>query len=423
MKTVTSTNISYFNFPTSRAFWLPLLGTIVEYYDYALYGFTAALISQFYFPAADPTVSLLKTYIVFALGAFAKPIGSLIFGWVGDRFGRKIALRWTMLGIFIPTTLMGILPTYQDWGVTATVILIFCRLFQGIFLSGEFDGTRIMLYESFLKDRPTLINCMVGMTAYLGIFLASYAVSLTSQLTMAGAWRIPFLIGGILGGGIFILRHFLQESVDYLHYQKQSLDQKKDVRINKKAFVGTILLCGGVGGLYQLFFVYISSFFSNSLGLFSLYEMQNFIPFMIFIHIIGQIGAAWMSDHWCPKKVIILGLGITVPFIFILGLQLFQGKVSLALLILIAISLSFVFTPGFTLIIASVGVGARYRFVSLGHSLGSVLFSGCAPAISLFLWQWTGFDFVIAIHALALCLCVGVSMRLLTAQPRHEVTA
>lgn len=414
MKTIASTNTSYFNFPKTSAFWLPLLGTVVEYYDYALYGFTAALLSQFYFPAADPTVSLLKTYIVFALGSLAKPIGSLIFGWVGDQFGRKVALRWTMLGIFIPTTLIGILPTYQDWGITATVILILCRLFQGIFLSGEFDGTRIMLYESFLKDRPTLVNCVVGLTAFFGIFLASYAVSLTSQLTTTIAWRIPFLIGGALGGVIFIARHFLQESVDYLQYKKQSPTERKNIKVNKKAFVGTVLLCGGVGGLYQLFFVYISSFFSNTLGIFSLNEMQSFIPLMLFIHIISQIGAAWMADHWCPKKVIVLGLTLTIPLILMLGFQLFKGSVHLGLLLLIAIPLAFVFTPGFNLIIPSVGVGARYRFVSLGHSLGSVLFSGCAPAISLFLWQQTNLSFAPMIHALALCLCVSISVRLLS---------
>lgn len=416
MKTNAPARTFYFSFPKSTGFWLPLLGTVVEYYDYALYGFTAALLSQFYFPADDPTISLLKTYIIFALGSFAKPIGSLIFGWIGDRFGRKVALKWTMLGIFIPTTLIGILPTYQDWGITATVILTLCRLFQGIFLAGEFDGTRIMLYESFLKDRPALVNCAVGLTAYSGIFLASYAVSLTSQLTTSMAWRIPFLIGGLAGGVIFVARHFLQESGDYLQYQKQSSMERKNAKINRKAFMGTVLLCGGVGGLYQLFFVYISTFFSHTLGLFSLSEMQSFVPFMILIHIVSQIAAAWMSDNWCPKKVIILGITITVPLILMLGFQLFRGNVHLGLLLLIAISFGLVAMPGFNLILPSVGVGKRYRFVSLGHSLGAVLFSGCAPAVSLFLWQQTNFSFAPVIHALALCVCVSISVKLLAPQ-------
>ena len=127
MKKITSKRTAYFSFPKTNAFWMPLLGTLVEYYDYALYGFTAVLISQLYFPAVDPTASLLKTYVVFALGSIAKPIGSLIFGWIGDHMGRKIALQWSILGIFIPTTLIGLLPTYEEWGISATIILIFCR--------------------------------------------------------------------------------------------------------------------------------------------------------------------------------------------------------------------------------------------------------------------------------------------------------
>ncbi|WP_032112996.1 MFS transporter [Candidatus Paracaedibacter symbiosus] len=405
--------VSYFRLPTTKGFWLPLLGTIVEYYDYTLYGFTAALISQLYFPADDSSGSLLKTYIVFALGSFAKPIGSLIFGWIGDRFGRKIALKWTMLGIVIPTILIGILPTYQDWGVTATVILIGCRLFQGIFLSGETDGIRIMLYETFLKDRPTLINCLVGLASYFGVFLASYAVSLTPQLATANAWRIPFLIGGVLGIIVFIMRHFLIESADYLIYQTQPLKERQSQVFSKKAFMGTILLCGGVGGLNQIFFVYLGSFLSNVLPLFPSTQMQKFTPQLLLVHMGAQVAAAWLADHWCPKKVILLGLAITTPLILALGVQLFYHQVNLWLWLLLTTSLALVFIPGFTLILSRSGVGARYRFVSLGHSLGSVLFSGCAPAISLFLWQQTGASFAPMVHALVLCACIRIGVKLL----------
>lgn len=411
----------YFSLPKAKSFWLPLLGAIVEYYDYALYGFTAALISQLYFPATDPTVSLLKTYVVFALGSFAKPIGSLIFGWIGDKFGRKVALKWTMLGIFIPTTLIGVLPTYQEWGITATFILIGCRLFQGIFLSGETDGTRIMLYETFLKDRPTLINCLVGLTSYLGIFLASYAVSVASQSGTTHMWRIPFLIGGGLGALVFVTRHFLAESSDYLHYQDQPLKTRSSHRFSKKAFIGTVLLCGSVGGIYQIFFVYLGAYLSDVLGLFSSAQMQKLTSQLLLVHIMAQLGIAWLSDHWCPKRVILLGLSITTPLIMLLGIQLFYGHVGLGLLLLLAISLAFISLPGFNLILPRIGVGARYRFVSLGHSLGSVLFSGCAPAISLFLWQQTGWRFVSMLHILVLCLCIRFAVTLLS--PRHEINA
>lgn len=415
MKTLISKSklTTYFNFPKTRVFWFPLLGTITEYYDYALYGFTAVLLSQLYFPVTDPTVSLLKTYVVFALGSAAKPLGALLFGWIGDLRGRKIALQWTMLGIFIPTTVIGLLPTYQEWGVSATIILILCRLFQGMFLSGETDGTRITLYESFLKDRPALLNCLVGLSCHIGIFLASFAVSLTPLSAQTNAWRLPYLIGGVLGLGVFVLRRSLAESVDYLNYRRLLPETSLKSKISIRAFLGTILMCGSVGGLYQLFFVFLGAYLSKILGLLSISQVQKLTPLMLFAHIITQIGAAWLTDHGSPKKVIAGGIYLTIPLILILAYQLSCHFVCVELLISIAITTAFIATPGFNLILRSVGVGQRYRFVSMGHALGSVLLSGSTPAMSLLLWQQTQLEIAPLFHALILCGCAGGAIMLL----------
>lgn len=405
--------LAYFNLPKIRQFWLPLLGTIVEYYDYALYGFTAALLSQLYFPASDPTVSLLKTYLVFALGSLAKPLGALIFGWIGDKYGRKEALRWTMLGIFIPTTVIGLIPTYESWGITSTIILILCRLAQGIFLSGEVDGARIFLFETYLKDRPTLINCLLGLCCYLGIFLASLALTFVSQYDLTALWRYPFLIGGVLGGLIFISRQYLRESTDYETYRKieKSVPLRPDFPMN--AFLGTILLCGAVGGLYQLFFVYLGTFTSSVLNFIKPAEGQFLMSLMLLTHIPSQLLAAWLSDTFSPQKVIYWGLCGTVPLL-IGGAFVFKiGIVPIALLLALTIPLAFIFTPGFSLILPKVQVGSRYRFVSLGHAIGSVLFSGCAPAISLFFWIQTNIVFIPFLHGLFLCGCVYGALQLL----------
>lgn len=404
----------YFNLPTTKTFWLPLLGTIVEYYDYALYGFMAVLIGQLYFPATDPTVSLLKTYLVFAIGSFAKPLGSLLFGWVGDRWGRKVALQWTMLGIFLPTTLIGILPTYQEWGIFSPFLLLFCRFFQGIFLSGETDGVRIFLYESFLRDRPTLINCLVGLSCYIGIFLASLAVSCTPLTPDHFWWRVPFLVGGIMGAFIFILRRFLSESVDYLQFQQSISKEQYLKKISYPAFLGTILLCGSVGGLYQIFFVFLGSFLYQSLEVLSLQTVQTLTPLLLGVYMLTQIGAAWLSDRWSPKEVIFLGIYSTAILLAVLSYQLIYHCFHPSWLFGIAISSAFIATPGFNLILNKAEVGKRYRFVSLGHALGSVLLSGSAPAISLFLWQQTQWCWAPLCYAFCLCLGVVSGVKLLT---------
>ena len=337
--------------------------------------------------------------------------------------GRRVALQWTMVGIFVPTTLIGILPTYQEWGISSTIILICCRLFQGIFLSGETDGARILLYESFLKDRPTLINCLVGLSCYLGIFLASFAVSLIPLSVESSIWRLPFIIGGFLGAIIFIIRRFLCESTDYLQYQQSIKNhnamKESETKLSQLAFLGTILLCGGVGGLYHIFFVFLGSYLSNVMGLVTNAQIQVLTPLMLFIHIIAQIGAAWLADHWSPQKVISTGILLTLPIILVLFYQLSYQCVHLGVLLLIAIPLALIFTPGFNLILSRTAIGKRYRFVSLGHSVGSVLLSGSAPAVSLFLWHKTQLGFAPLLHALALCLCVQIGVSLLIHSPKE----
>lgn len=404
--------LSYFTLPKTKQFWLPLFGTIVEYFDYALYGFTATIISKLFFPISDPNVTLLKTYVVFSLGSLAKPLGSLIFGWIGDKFGRKVALRWTMLGIFIPTTLIGLLPTYESWGVFSTLMLIICRLAQGIFLSGEIDGARIFLFETYLKDRPTFVNCLLGLCSFLGIFLASLSITVSSTFELESVWRYPFIIGGILGGVVFIARRYLIESTDYAKYKKNSKNATSYPQFPLKPFLGTILLCGGVGGLYQLFFVFFGTFTSNILSVNTIQQSQFLTSMMLLINIPAQLLAAWLSDNFSPKKVIYIGIFITAPLLIMLPYYLSQGTLSIFLLLSLAISLGFVFTPIFTLILPQAHVGSRYRFVSLGHAIGSLLFSGCAPAISLYFWIETNFVYVPFLHGLILCLGIFIASRL-----------
>jgi len=196
-----------------KLFFPAILGTIVEYYDYALYGFCASLLAAQFFPADDPTVALLKTYGIFLTGSLSKPLGALIFGSIGDRFGRRVALQISMLGIVIPTTLIGLMPTYDQIGWMAPALLLMCRILQGMFTEGESEGVRIFLYESIGKTRPCFANSLSGVACMSGIYLASCAFSLVMNFKMLEyAWRIPFIVGGILGILVFWSRHSLSES-------------------------------------------------------------------------------------------------------------------------------------------------------------------------------------------------------------------
>ena len=119
------------------------LGTIVEYYDYSLYGFSAGIIAEKFFPGVDKVSSLMYVFAIYALSYLAKPIGSIFFSKIGDKYGRRFSLKITMVGIAIPTLIIGILPEYNSIGVLTTQILVLCRFFQGFFVAGEYDGAAI----------------------------------------------------------------------------------------------------------------------------------------------------------------------------------------------------------------------------------------------------------------------------------------
>ena len=182
-----------------RRFFPILLGTIFEYYDVALYGFLAIPFSKLFFGALDPSVSLLETYGILALASLAKPLGALFFSHLGDKYGRKTALSYNLIGVGIPTLLIAVLPGYDVLGFWAPFCLLIFRTFQNFFLGGEFDGASLYIFEHTSPKRKCFTSSLLFLCFSLGTFLASSVVTFTLQEGMPSwSWRFAFLGGGIL---------------------------------------------------------------------------------------------------------------------------------------------------------------------------------------------------------------------------------
>src|SRR5271156_1886545 len=186
------------------------IGTIIEWYDFLIYGTAAALVfnSQF-FPNVDPRIGTLAALGAYAVGFFARPIGGAIFGHFGDRLGRKSMLMLTMIFMGLSTALIGVLPTYGQIGLAAPVLLVLLRVVQGIALGGEWGGASLMVLEHAPANRRGLFGSFVQVGFPIGLVSASAMFSLVSMLPDADfkswGWRIPFILSVVLVGvGLFV---------------------------------------------------------------------------------------------------------------------------------------------------------------------------------------------------------------------------
>ena len=150
-----------------------VLGTVVEYYDFAIYGYMATMIATHFFVESDPTTALLNTFAAFAVAFFLRVPGGIFFGHIGDKYGRKRSLTYTILLMALATAGIGILPTYATLGVWATAILVLCRCLQGFAAGGELSGANAYVAENAPAERRAFQTSFVNTGTYLGSLLAA----------------------------------------------------------------------------------------------------------------------------------------------------------------------------------------------------------------------------------------------------------
>ena len=195
------------------------LGSILEYYDFLMYGIFATELSRQFFPIVDPLISLISTFGVFALGYASRPLGGIILSSLGDRFGRKVVLLVSVLSISVSSLAIAVIPNYATIGIAAPLLLVALRFSQGFFLAGEQPCAMTYVVEEMPK-RAGLVTGTVLFCAIAGILLASLAslivhTALSPAAVDAYGWRIAFFIGGLIGLGSYWVRTSLEESPEF----------------------------------------------------------------------------------------------------------------------------------------------------------------------------------------------------------------
>lgn len=399
------------DFRVAKQFFPVMFGTVVEYYDYTLYGFCAELLAEQFFPVDDPTVALLKTFGIFLAGSCAKPLGALLFGYIGDRYGRSVSLKISMLGIAIPTTCIGLMPTYQQIGGFAPALLLFFRILQGVLTSGESDSARVFMFESFFKSRPCVASVMSGIACMVGIYLASVVSSFVIALAVPTSWwRLPFILGGLMGAGVFLGRRVLHETSVFIRHKTASHNPSqsillKNVLNNKRIILTAILFCGASGGTYHFYLVFLGKYLSI-LGIGDLKNSAFITSIGVFVYTAATLPAAFLADRFGYVQIIKISFYILFWLIALNVQMLSMACMPIALMGVTAVALAFFQTPMFVLLLERTNVAERCQCLGFGHAVGSMLFSGSTPLISLWLWQITGIVFIPFVYFVVL-ICMG----------------
>jgi MHS family proline/betaine transporter-like MFS transporter len=375
-------------------------GNALETFDGLMYGFLAVIVAKVFFPRADQTASLLLTLGAFGIGFVIRPIGAVVLGFYGDRYGRRAALTLTIWLMVIGTAMIGFAPSYQTAGLLSPVIVVIARLLQGLGNSGEYGAAVAMLTESAPPERRAffasfqMCSTWVGITfaGAIGYFGATHLD--TSQLTDWG-WRVPFIIGLLLGPVGYYLRKYVDEPLDHAIATSQSIRERfRDLFVtNLPKFLCAMGLCSVGLSTYYLIFNYMPTFAVKELGLpldapFLCTIIAGTI-IMVFAPIFGRIVDACKSPYLIySTSLIIVAIAVLPLFRWVIA----NPSLLNLLIVVLALGVPLAAMNTLIVILASHIFPTRSRAAGLGASwnFSSVIFGGFAPFLASYTISVTG---------------------------------
>lgn len=374
-----------------------MIGNALEYYDFTLYGFFAAYLSPFYFPSDDPLTSMIASFGTFAAGFLMRPLGGLIFGHVGDRYGRRFALLLSVVIVTFPTLIIGILPTYYQIGFWAPLTIVLCRIIQGICTAGEYTGATVLMAEYTKHNRPGFTCSLLPASSLTGAILGTALGAICLMDIMPPwAWRLPFIMGFSFGLFGLYLRKEIKESPAFTNLAKNHAITKSPVLHILKYQKSNLLCTIGVGATalapFYIISVYINSLIAHLSASASYAMFLNvgvLLIWMCFLPIIG-----YFSDKIGLKKMMSCGAillsVVSLPIFSFVNHDISIGKILLAQFTLSLCGAFFVAPLGAFLATKIFPTSYRYSGMALGISCGEALFGGTAPLIAATLVVLTG---------------------------------
>ena len=399
-----------------------IAGNVLEWYDFAVYGFFAPVFAELFFPSENPTVSLIASFGAFAAGFLMRPVGGAVFGFIGDRIGRRQALNLSVLLMALPTFLIGLMPTHAQIGITAAILLVLLRMAQGLSVGGEYTSSIVYLVESAPKDRRGFFSSASQVGAIGGILLGSFVGSVLTDMLdenqlHAWGWRIPFLLGILVAAVGFIIRRHMPETLQEEEKVENPLREMWENRREVLRVSGLNLM---VAVSFYAVFVFAVTWLVDyvrepralalKLNTLSMVALMFAVPFF-----------AWLSDRVGRKPLLIAGaVGMAVlgyPLVWLMqhpnDLMILAGQTGLAILLAVYVG------PIPVTLTEMFPSKVRVTSVSIGYNLVYAIFGGTTPMVAVWLIEKQNDNLAFAWYIVA---AAAVSLLIaFTVKDRHKL--
>jgi MFS transporter, MHS family, proline/betaine transporter len=378
----------------SRGAWrmilLASLGGTLEYYDFVIFGIFAPQIGRAVFPSEDPLVSLMVTFTTFAIGYLARPLGGLVLGRLGDKFGRRGVFLASIFVTSAATLGIGVVPTYASWGITASILVVLLRLTQGFCLGGELPGAITYVVESAPRMAPFVCSVVFGFVT-LGVALGTTIALVVSRVlppTEAAlyGWRVAFIIGGLLGLASFWLRRSFEESPEFTELKRLAAASKEPlgelVRTHpSQIFVG--IAAQAVTAVFAgLFFAYMPAYLTAV----SRYDASTAVfaqTYGVVLHAALIVCVGWLATRYPAYLLLRIGALVLALGVYPFYAALSGQSVNIIVLMTMA-ALAGAFVNGTFAFVTADLFPTRIRFsgVAVVQNISQTAFGGTAPLIA-----------------------------------------